>query len=37
MESHVLGVVINALDIKKSDYYYNYYNYYSSPGQESKP
>ena len=37
MESHVLGVVINALDIKKSDYYYNYYNYYSSPEQESKP
>jgi polysaccharide biosynthesis transport protein len=37
MESHVLGIVINALDLKKSDYYYNYYNYYSSPGQESKP
>ena len=37
MESHVLGIVINALDIKKSDYYYNYYNYYSSPGPESKP
>ena len=37
MESHVLGIVINALDIKKSDYYYNYYNYYSSPEQESKP
>jgi polysaccharide biosynthesis transport protein len=37
MESHVLGIVINALDIKKSDYYYNYYNYYSSPGQESNP
>ena len=37
IKSHVLGIVINALDIKKSDYYYNYYNYYSSPGPESKP
>jgi capsular exopolysaccharide synthesis family protein len=32
-ESHVLGVVINAIDVKKSDYYYYkqyYHSYYSS-------
>jgi succinoglycan biosynthesis transport protein ExoP len=35
--SHVIGVVINALDLKKSDYYYyKYYNYYYSSERESK-
>ena len=32
-ESHVLGIVINAIDVKKSDYYYYkhyYHSYYSS-------
>ena len=32
-ESHILGVVINAIDVKKSDYYYYkhyYHSYYSS-------
>lgn len=37
IKSHVLGVVINAIDIKKSDYYYyRYYNYYPSSKEESK-
>ena len=34
MESHCLGIVINALDIKKSDYYYYSYNYTS--GEKSR-
>jgi polysaccharide biosynthesis transport protein len=25
--SHVLGIVINGLDVRKGDYYYHYYNY----------
>ncbi len=34
LESRVLGVVINGLDIKKSgSYYYQYYNYYPSQEQ----
>jgi capsular exopolysaccharide synthesis family protein len=34
--AHVLGVIINALDLKKSDYYYHkYYNYYYSSDSES--
>lgn len=36
IKSHVLGVVINALDMKKSDYYYRHYNYYPSSKEESK-
>jgi succinoglycan biosynthesis transport protein ExoP len=38
LESRVLGVVINAVSIKKSDYYYYYqhYNYYPSSREESK-
>jgi capsular exopolysaccharide synthesis family protein len=37
IQSHVLGIVINALDLKKSDYYYyRYYNYYYSSQAESK-
>ncbi len=28
INAHILGVVINELDISKSDYYYNYYHYY---------
>jgi len=37
IKSHVLGIVINAIDIKKSDYYYyRYYNYYPSSKEESK-
>jgi succinoglycan biosynthesis transport protein ExoP len=34
--SHVLGVVINAIDVKKSDYYYykNYYHSYYSSKEE---
>jgi Mrp family chromosome partitioning ATPase len=35
--SHLLGVVINALDLKKSDYYYyKYYHHYYSDQQETK-
>lgn len=34
--AHVLGIIINALDLKKSDYYYHkYYNYYYSSDSES--
>jgi succinoglycan biosynthesis transport protein ExoP len=37
IKSHVLGVVINALDVKKSGYYYyKYYDYYYSSKEESK-
>ena len=37
MESRVLGIVINAFDTKKSDqYFYQYYNYYPSSGEEAK-
>jgi succinoglycan biosynthesis transport protein ExoP len=38
LESRVLGVVINAINIKKSDYYYYYqhYHYYPSSKEESK-
>ncbi|TAN40913.1 MAG: polysaccharide biosynthesis tyrosine autokinase [Nitrospirae bacterium] len=37
MKSHVLGIIINALDVKKSDYYYyRYYNYYYSAKDSSK-
>lgn len=36
-QSHVIGLVINAFDIKKGDQdYYNYYNYYTSDKTESK-
>jgi capsular exopolysaccharide synthesis family protein len=34
--AHILGIIINALDLKKSDYYYHkYYNYYYSSDSES--
>jgi capsular exopolysaccharide synthesis family protein len=34
---HLLGIVINALDLKKSDYYYyRYYHHYYSDQQETK-
>jgi succinoglycan biosynthesis transport protein ExoP len=37
IKSHVLGVVINALDVKKSGYYYyKYYDYYYSSREDSK-
>ena len=37
IEAHVLGIIINALDLKKSDYYYyKYYNYYYTSEPESK-
>jgi|WetSurMetagenome_2_1015567.scaffolds.fasta_scaffold02389_3 polysaccharide biosynthesis transport protein len=29
LNSNILGVVINAFDTKKNEYYYKYYNYYS--------
>lgn len=36
MGAHVLGIIINALDLRKSDYYYHkYYNYYYSSDSES--
>ena len=36
MGAHILGIIINALDLKKSDYYYHkYYNYYYSSDSES--
>jgi len=35
-ESHVLGIIINALDIKKDDYsYYRYHNYYYSEEEKT--
>jgi polysaccharide biosynthesis transport protein len=37
IESHFLGIVINALDVKKTDhYYYQYYNYYYSSSDRPK-
>ncbi|MEW6109625.1 MAG: polysaccharide biosynthesis tyrosine autokinase [Nitrospirota bacterium] len=37
IEAGFLGVVINALDVKKSDYYYqNYYNYYYTSEEKTK-
>jgi len=35
LNAHTLGVVINAFDTKKNEYYYRYYNYYYS--DEKKP
>ncbi len=36
-ESHVLGVVLNGFDLKKSDqYYYQYYNYYPAAEEKTK-
>ena len=36
-ESHVLGVVLNGFDLKKSDqYYYQYYNYYPVAEEKTK-
>lgn len=34
IHSHVLGIVINAFDIKKGDYYHKLYNYYTSDKKE---
>lgn len=34
IHSHVLGIVINAFDIKRADYYHKLYNYYSSHKKE---
>jgi len=37
MESHILGVVLNGFDIRKSDqYYYQYYNYYPAAEEKTK-
>jgi polysaccharide biosynthesis transport protein len=36
IESHILGVVLNCFDIKRSDqYYYQYYSYYPSDKEKS--
>ncbi len=36
IESHFLGIVINALDVQKGDYYYRYYNYeYGTGGKKT--
>jgi capsular exopolysaccharide synthesis family protein len=35
-EFRILGIVINFFNIKKSDYYYQYYNYYSSEKDSGK-
>ncbi len=35
LNSHVLGIVLNALDLKKSDYYYYRYRDYYSSGKET--
>lgn len=34
INAHILGVVINALDISKSNYYYNYYHYYGEGAEK---
>ncbi|HTZ18420.1 MAG TPA: polysaccharide biosynthesis tyrosine autokinase [Dissulfurispiraceae bacterium] len=34
LNARVLGVVINALDAKKNDYYYRYHTYYNEPGEK---
>lgn len=37
MKANLLGIVINAIDMKRGDYYYyRYYNYYSDDPQEIK-
>lgn len=38
IESRVIGIILNAFDIKKSDkeYYYNYYNYYTVEKTKAK-
>jgi polysaccharide biosynthesis transport protein len=33
LNANILGVVINAFDTKKNEYYYRYYNYYSEDGK----
>lgn len=35
LNAHTLGVVINAFDTKKNEYYYRYYNYYYSDEKKS--
>ncbi len=35
LQSHVLGIVINALDAKKNEYYYRYHSYYTTDGEKS--
>lgn len=34
VRAHVLGLVVNALDVKKGDYYYRYYDYYFTADDE---
>ena len=34
LNARVLGVVINALDAKRNDYYYRYHTYYNEPGEK---
>jgi capsular exopolysaccharide synthesis family protein len=36
LKAHVLGIVINALDVKKNDYYYQRYYNYSYSAEEGK-
>jgi len=37
MESHMLGIVLNGLDLKKNDqYYYQYYSAYTAAGDKTK-
>jgi polysaccharide biosynthesis transport protein len=37
IDSHILGLVINAFNVKNADqYYYQYYNYYPSKKEETK-
>jgi capsular exopolysaccharide synthesis family protein len=37
LNAHMLGVVINAFDTKKNEYYYRYYNYSYSDEKKSRP
>jgi capsular exopolysaccharide synthesis family protein len=37
LDSNILGIMVNAIDVKKHSYYsYNYYHYYSSEDEEKK-
>jgi capsular exopolysaccharide synthesis family protein len=37
LNAHVLGLVINAFDTKKNEYYYRYYNYYYGEDKKRDP
>jgi Mrp family chromosome partitioning ATPase len=37
LNAHVLGLVINAFDTKKNEYYYRYYNYYYGEDKKKDP